>query len=60
MSAFGDFAAIAAADGRAALVSVVEGGDTGAKLLVRADGETSGGLGDPERGPLAGAGAPGS
>ena len=48
MNAFGDFAAIAAADGRAALVSVIEGGDTGAKLLVRADGETSGGLGDPE------------
>jgi xanthine dehydrogenase accessory factor len=48
MSAFGDFAAIAAADGRAALVSVVDGGDTGAKLLVRADGETSGGLGEPD------------
>src|SRR5918992_3776807 len=48
MTAFGDFAAIAAADGRAALVTVVEGGDVGAKLLVRADGETSGGLGDTE------------
>jgi xanthine dehydrogenase accessory factor len=48
MTAFGDFAAIAADDGRAALVSVVEGGDPGAKLLVRADGETSGGLGDAE------------
>jgi xanthine dehydrogenase accessory factor len=48
MTAFGDFAAIAAEDGRAALVSVIEGGDTGAKLLVRADGETSGGLGDAE------------
>jgi xanthine dehydrogenase accessory factor len=48
MRAFGDFAAIAEADGRAALVSVVEGGDTTAKLLVRADGETSGGLGDAE------------
>jgi len=48
VSAFGDFAAIAEADGRAALVSIVEGGDTGAKLLVRADGETSGGLGDAE------------
>jgi xanthine dehydrogenase accessory factor len=45
---FGDFAAIAADDGRAALVTVVEGGDVGAKLLVRADGVTSGGLGDPE------------
>ena len=48
MNSFGDFAAIAAADGRAALVTVVEGGDVGAKLLVRADGETSGGLGDAE------------
>ncbi len=48
MSSFGDFAAIAAEDGRAALVSVVEGGDTGAKLLVRADGTSEGGLGMPE------------
>jgi xanthine dehydrogenase accessory factor len=48
VTAFGDFAAIAAQDGRAALVSVIEGGPAGAKLLVRADGETSGGLGDPE------------
>jgi xanthine dehydrogenase accessory factor len=48
MSAFGDFAAIAAEDGRAALVTVVEGFDVGAKLLVRADGVTSGGLGDSE------------
>jgi xanthine dehydrogenase accessory factor len=48
MTAFGDFAAIAADDGRAALVTVVEGGDVGAKLLVRADGVTSGGLGDAE------------
>jgi xanthine dehydrogenase accessory factor len=48
VSAFGDFAAIAAEDGRAALVSVVDGGDRRAKLLVRADGETSGGLGDAE------------
>jgi xanthine dehydrogenase accessory factor len=46
MTAFGEFAAIAADDGRAALVTVVEGGDVGAKLLVRADGVTSGGLGD--------------
>ncbi|HEV3377336.1 MAG TPA: XdhC/CoxI family protein [Thermoleophilaceae bacterium] len=46
MTAFGDFAEIAAEDGRAALVTVVEGGDVGAKLLVRADGITSGGLGD--------------
>jgi xanthine dehydrogenase accessory factor len=48
MSAFGDFAAIAADDGRAALVTVLEGGHVGAKLLVRADGLTSGGLGDAE------------
>jgi xanthine dehydrogenase accessory factor len=48
VSAFGDFAAIAADDGRAVLVSVIEGGDVGAKLLVRADGETAGGLGDAE------------
>jgi xanthine dehydrogenase accessory factor len=48
VTSFGDFAAIAADDGRAALVTVVEGGDVGAKLLVRADGITSGGLGDAE------------
>jgi xanthine dehydrogenase accessory factor len=42
----GEFARIAADDGRAALVSVIAGGDTGAKLLVRADGSTTGGLGD--------------
>jgi xanthine dehydrogenase accessory factor len=44
----GEFARIAAEDGRAALVSVVAGGQTGAKLLVQADGSTSGGLGDAE------------
>jgi xanthine dehydrogenase accessory factor len=44
----GEFARIAEEDGRAALVSVVAGGEVGAKLLVRADGNTSGGLGDPE------------
>jgi xanthine dehydrogenase accessory factor len=44
----GEFARIAADDGRAALVSVIAGGDTGAKLLVQTDGSTSGGLGDPE------------
>ena len=48
MTAFGDFAAIAAEDGRAALVTIVEGGDVGAKLLVLADGGTSGGLGGAE------------
>jgi xanthine dehydrogenase accessory factor len=42
----GEFARIAEQDGRAALVSVIAGGQVGAKLLVRADGETSGGLGD--------------
>ena len=48
MSARTDFARIAGEDGRAALVSVIAGGDLGAKLLVRADGETAGGLGSPE------------
>jgi xanthine dehydrogenase accessory factor len=48
VTSFADFAAIAAEDGRAALVTVVEGGELGAKLLVRADGITSGGLGDAE------------
>jgi xanthine dehydrogenase accessory factor len=43
----GEFARIAAEDGRAALVSVVAGGDTGAKLFVQADGSTRGSLGDP-------------
>jgi xanthine dehydrogenase accessory factor len=42
----GEFARIAAADGRAALVSVIAGGRPGAKLLVQADGRTAGGLGD--------------
>ena len=46
MTRQGEFARIAAADGRAALVSVLAGGRPGAKLLVRADGTTSGGLGD--------------
>jgi xanthine dehydrogenase accessory factor len=44
----GEFARIAAEDGRAALVSVIAGAELGAKLLVEADGTTSGGLGDPE------------
>ena len=48
MSAFTEFAAAAEADGRAALVSILEGGDTAAKLLVRPDGSTAGGLGDPQ------------
>ena len=48
MTPQGEFAQIAADDGRAALVSVVAGGQPGAKLLVQADGSTSGGLGDAE------------
>jgi xanthine dehydrogenase accessory factor len=43
-----EFADIAAADGRAALVTVIGGPSIGAKLLVRADGTTDGGLGAPE------------
>jgi xanthine dehydrogenase accessory factor len=46
LSPQGEFARIAAEDGRAALVSVVAGGPVGAKLLVQADGTTAGGLGD--------------
>jgi xanthine dehydrogenase accessory factor len=48
VSAFSEFASVAEADGRAALVSILDGGDTTAKLLVRSDGLTAGGLGDPE------------
>ena len=48
MSLQSAFADIAAADGRAALVTVIAGPSTGAKLLVRADGRTDGGLGSPE------------
>jgi xanthine dehydrogenase accessory factor len=44
----GEFARVAAADGRAALVSVIAGGDLSGKLLVQADGSTSGSLGDAE------------
>jgi xanthine dehydrogenase accessory factor len=44
----GEFARIAEQDGRAALVSVVAGEKLGAKLLVKADGGISGGLGDAE------------
>jgi xanthine dehydrogenase accessory factor len=43
-----DFAQIAADDGRAALVTVIAGADLGAKLLVRADGTSEGGLGTSE------------
>ena len=48
MSAQGEFARIALDDRRAALVTVIEGGEPGAKLLVRADGTTDGGLGDAD------------
>jgi xanthine dehydrogenase accessory factor len=44
----GEFARVAAEDGRAALVSVVAGGPLDAKLLVLADGSASGGLGDAD------------
>jgi xanthine dehydrogenase accessory factor len=43
-----EFAEIAAMDGRGALVTVIEGPALGAKLLVRADGTSEGGLGDSE------------
>ena len=46
MSAQGKFARIAAEDGRAALATAIEGPQSGAKLLVRADGTTDGGLGN--------------
>ena len=48
MSAQGEFARIAADDGRAALVTVIEGRGAGAKLLIRADGTADGGLGDAD------------
>ncbi len=47
MSAQGSFAAIAKEDGRAALVTAVSGEHLGERLLVRADGQTEGTLGDP-------------
>lgn len=47
MSAQGSFAAIAREDGRAALITAVGGAHLGARLLVRADGEREGTLGDP-------------
>ena len=48
MSAQGEFARIAADDGRAALVTVIEGPGLGLNLLVRPDGGAEGGLGDTE------------
>jgi xanthine dehydrogenase accessory factor len=44
----GEFAQIAEADGRAALVTVVSGPGLGEKLLVRADGGVSGAVGEAE------------
>jgi xanthine dehydrogenase accessory factor len=41
-----EFTSIAQSGGRAAMVTVIEGEPLGAKLLIRADGETSGSLGD--------------
>ena len=48
MSLQSEFAGIAAKDGRAALVTVIAGGELGAKLLVCADGSTEGSLGGAE------------
>jgi xanthine dehydrogenase accessory factor len=48
VSAQGEFARIAADDGRAALVTLIEGNGAGAKLLIRADGTADGGLGDAD------------
>jgi xanthine dehydrogenase accessory factor len=48
VSAWSEFARIAREDGRAALVTVVSGPGTGAKLLVRADGAREGTLGSAE------------
>jgi xanthine dehydrogenase accessory factor len=48
LSLQGEFAAHARSGGRAALVTVLAGGDVGAKLLVTPDGETRGSLGDPD------------
>jgi xanthine dehydrogenase accessory factor len=48
VTAQGEFARVAAEDGRAALVTVIAGAATGAKLLLLADGTMLGGLGDPE------------
>jgi xanthine dehydrogenase accessory factor len=47
MSLQGEFAELARRDERGALVTVLEGANPGAKLLVRADGSTEGTLGSP-------------
>ena len=46
MSAQSSFAEVAREDGRAALVTAVSGDHAGARMLVRADGEPEGSLGD--------------
>ena len=48
MTPEGEYADIAAAGGRAAIVTVVEGERLGSKLLVREDGTQAGGMGSPE------------
>jgi xanthine dehydrogenase accessory factor len=48
MSAQGSFAEVAREDGRAALVTAISGPHAGGRLLVRADGEREGTLGDAE------------
>lgn len=48
MTAQSDFAALARADERGALVTLVRGPHAGAKLLLRADGSRDGTLGAPE------------
>ncbi len=48
MTPEGEFAQLAATQGRAAIVTVMQGAGTGSKLLVREDGTRSGGLGDAE------------
>ena len=48
LSAQGEFARVAGEDGRAALITVIEGEGLGAKLFVGADGGTAGGLGSAE------------
>jgi xanthine dehydrogenase accessory factor len=45
VSAQSEFARIAGEEGRAALITVIAGGELGRKLLVRPDGATEGGLG---------------
>ncbi len=48
MTPAGGYAALAASEGRGAIVTVIEGARLGAKLLVREDGSREGGLGSAE------------